>query len=223
VDAPALADDAAARGAVVAAGRRLAAAGLAPGTSGNVSVRCADRVVVSPSGVALGAMQPAALSVVSVDGGTHLDGPPPTSELPLHLALYRSLGAGAVAHAHAVTSTALSCTHDELPAVHYNVMLLGGPPRTARYATFGSDLLAANVVRALADGRRAALMQNHGSVAFGRDLEEAVDRLELLEWLCAVYAAAHELGTPRVLTNAELGAAAERYRMGGPTSQPTMA
>ena len=197
-----------AREALVDAGQRLAARRLVTGTSGNLSVRVGDRIVTTPSGVPLDSLDPARLSLIDLDG-THLSGAVPTSEVPLHLALYRNTGAGAIAHTHAAVSTAVSCTCDELPALHYNVLQLGGPPRTARYATFGSEQLGENVVQALRGGRTAALMQNHGSVSIGQDLGQACDRLELLEWLCELHVEAHRLGTPRVLSAAEL-ADAER-------------
>jgi L-fuculose-phosphate aldolase len=108
-----------------------------------------------------------------------------------------------VAHAHALASTAVSCTHDELPAVHYTILQLGGPIRVAPYATFGSEELAAYVRTALR-GRSAALMQNHGSVAHGRSVTEACERLELLEWQAELFSRATALGTPRVLSDKEL-------------------
>ena len=199
-----------AREAIVDAGRRLADRGLATGTSGNLSVRVGDRVVVTPTGAPLDALDAERLSVLDL-GGVHLSGPVPTSEVPLHLAIYRSTDTLAVAHTHAVASTAVSCTCDELPALHYNVLALGGAPRTSRYATFGSEQLGINVVEALGQGRHAALMQNHGSIAVGSSLAEACDRLELLEWLCELHLAAHRLGSPRVLSNEELADAARAF------------
>ena len=82
---------------------------------------------------------------------------------------------------------------------------LGGAPRTAAYATFGSQKLADNVVEAL-EGRNAAMMQNHGSVAYGSTMEQAVERLELLEWLAELYWRASSMGTPRVLTDKDFEA-----------------
>jgi len=195
------------RAALVAAGRRLAERGLVTGTAGNLSVRREDRVLVTPTGGDLGRLTPDMVTVVDATDGRVRDGRlEPTSELPLHLAVYRSTRAGAIAHAHAPASIAVGCTRDELPAVHYATMLLGGVVRVARYATFGTAELAANVVAALAD-RRAALMRNHGSVAYGDDLEQACERLELVEWLAELYCRAAALGEPRTLDDAELSAA----------------
>ena len=98
----------------------------------------------------------------------------------------------------------MSCVCAELPPIHYNCLALGGPIRVAPYATFGSAQLAHNVVATLGSQRTAVLMQNHGSLAFGEDLDRACDRLELLEWLCELHERAYRLGAPRVLTTAEL-------------------
>jgi L-fuculose-phosphate aldolase len=206
----------AARDAVVAAGARLDRAGLAPGTSGNVSVREGDLVALSPSGLGLGRLRREDVPITDLDGHVVAGSMRPTSELPLHLAIYRATDAKAVAHAHALVSTAVSCTAGELPPIHYNVVVLGGPVRVAPYATFGSEELAANVVAVLRTGRSAALMQNHGSLATGATLDEAGDRLELLEWLCQVHLHVASLGSARVLSDEELDAvratlASDRY------------
>ena len=203
-----------AREALVDAGRRLAARGLITGTSGNLSVRVGNHVVATPSGLALDSLRAADLSVITMDG-TPVSGLPATSEVPLHLAVYAATTALAIAHTHAVASTAVSCTCSEMPVLHYNVLQLGGPPRTARYATFGSHELGTNVVEVLSTGRSVALMQNHGSVSTGTTLAEACDRLELLEWLCELHIEAHRLGSPHVLSPADLhdaAAAFEQYR-----------
>lgn len=192
---------------LAAASRRVGEGGLVVGTAGNLSVRCGDEhVAVTPTGGVLAELTAEMITVVDLDG-KHVDGElAPTSEVPLHLGVYADHpDARAVAHAHALASTAVSCTHDELPAIHYTILQLGGPVRVAPYATFGSEELAANVTAALA-GRNAALMQNHGSVAYGRTLGEACERLELLEWLAELYSRSVALGTPRILSDKELEA-----------------
>jgi L-fuculose-phosphate aldolase len=198
------------RADLVAAGRRLADGGLVAGTAGNLSVRAGEYVVVTASGADLGALTSDRLTVVDLDG-TVLDGDPrPTSELRLHLAIYRSTGASAVAHAHSPSAIAVGCTHDVLPPIHYMTVRLGGVVRVAEYATFGSLELAGNVLAAL-EGRSAALMRNHGSVAYGASATEACERLELVEWLAEVYRRATALGRPQLLDDEELAAAAEQF------------
>lgn len=198
------------RAALVAAGRRLAAGGLVVGTAGNLSVRAGEHVVVTGSGTDLGELTPERLSVVDRDGAVVAGDPRPTSELPLHLAIYAHTDAAAIAHAHSMSSIAVGLTHDVLPPVHYATLLLGGVVRVAPYATFGTTRLADGVLAALT-GRSAALLRNHGSVAFGGSVEEACERLELVEWLAEVYRRAAALGSPRLLSDEELADAAAQF------------
>jgi L-fuculose-phosphate aldolase len=193
------------REAVAAASRHLAERGLVIGTAGNISARRGDLVAVTPTGSDLGTVTAKMVTVIDLDGVV-VDGDlAPTSEVPLHTGIYAGTNDLAITHAHAMASTALSCTHDELPALHYSCLGLGGTPRTAAYATFGSQELADNVIEAL-KGRNAAMMQNHGSVAYGSTMTEAIERLELLEWLAELYWRASSLGTPRVLTDKDFEA-----------------
>jgi L-fuculose-phosphate aldolase len=195
-----------AREAVASASRHLAEEGLVIGTAGNISARQGDLVAVTPTGADLATVTAEMVTVIDLDGNV-VDGDlAPTSEVPLHTGIYRGTNALAITHAHAMASTALSCTHDELPPLHYSCLSLGGAPRTAAYATFGSEELAENVLKALEGGRNAAMMQNHGSVAYGHTMDQAVERLELLEWLAELYWRAASLGTPRVLTDKDFEA-----------------
>ena len=202
------------REAVASASRHLAQSGLVIGTAGNVSARRGDLIAVTPTGSDLAKVTAEMVTIIDLHGAV-VDGDlAPTSEVPLHTGIYAATSALAVAHAHAMASTALSCCFDELPAVHYSCLVLGGSPRTAPYATFGSQELADNVMRAL-DGRNAAMMQNHGSVAYGTTMDQAVERLELLEWLAELYWRASSLGTPHLLTDDDFThifeAARQRY------------
>jgi L-fuculose-phosphate aldolase len=188
----------AARARVAAAARRLAEERLVLGSAGNVSERVGELVAISPTGSALGSLAPDDVVVVDA-AGERVDGAlPASSELGLHLGIYRSYEAGAVVHTHAPLATALSCVLDELPVIHYQMLALGGAVRVARYATFGTPELAEATIEALRD-RSAALMSNHGAVVHGPDLETAIEGMLVLEWACAVYWHAVGVGTPRTL------------------------
>lgn len=188
------------RAGVAAAARQLAEAGLLVGTAGNVSARAGDVVAVTGTGVVLGACTDDDVTVVSMSGAVMEGRLAPTSELALHLGVYDdSPHVAAVVHTHAPFATAVACVLDELPVLHYQQLALGGEVRVAPYATFGTDALAASVRTALV-GRSAALMANHGSVAIGTTLAQAVENAVLLEWLCQLHHRASALGTPRVLT-----------------------
>jgi L-fuculose-phosphate aldolase len=119
------------REALAAAGHRLHRTGMVVGTAGNLSVRRGDLVAVSPTGAVLGELTAEATTVIDLDGSVVEGELAPTSEVPMHLALYREGRAGAVAHAHALASTAVACTVAELPAVHYAMLELGGAQRVA--------------------------------------------------------------------------------------------
>ncbi|OQR62467.1 class II aldolase [Streptomyces maremycinicus] len=186
------------RAAVADACRRLGAEGLLIGTAGNVSVRVEDRVAITATGAVLAELTPDQVTVVDLAGEVVAGALRPTSELELHLGVYRRYGSGAVVHTHAPMATAVSCVLDELPCVHYQLLALGGTVRVAPYATFGTPELAESVLTALA-GRSAALLANHGALTHGTTLDQAVENALLLEWACGVYQRAAAMGRPRAL------------------------
>src|ERR1700712_3415527 len=193
------------RDALTEASRHLAREGLVIGTAGNLSMRVEDHVLVTPTGCVLSDVEPEEMSVVDLEGVVHDGGLAPTSELGLHLGVYRAVDwVGAVVHTHSPMATAVGCVLDELPPIHYQMLALGGSVRVAPYATFGSDELHEHVLAAL-DGRTAALMRNHGALTCGPSLEAAVEATRLLEWAAGLYWHASQLGTPAVLSDDQLG------------------
>ncbi|MCR6489050.1 class II aldolase/adducin family protein [Amycolatopsis sp. OK19-0408] len=191
-----------ARRAVARACHGLAGEGLLIGTAGNVSVRVGEHVAVTATGIVLGRATPAEVTVVDLAGEVVAGDLAPTSELELHLGIYRRYDAGAAVHTHSPQATAVSLVLDELPCVHYQQLALGGSVRVAPFAVFGSAELAAATLTAL-DGRTAALLANHGAIAHGPTLEAAMDNALLLEWACGLYTRATALGAPRVLDQAQ--------------------
>lgn len=193
-------------------GARLLDDGLAVGSAGNLSVRIGDVVAITPSGIPYRELLPADIAVIGLDG-TEVDAPEtPSSETPMHLAVYAATGASAVVHTHSPEVIALSATRDELPAIHYAITALGGPVRVAPYVRFGSAALASGAARAL-DGRRAAILRNHGAITYGGTLAEAYDHALLLEWLARIYRLSLSYGDPRILSDSELAeVAAEAKR-----------
>ena len=187
---------------VAAAARRLAADVRVTGTAGNVSERAGDLVAVTPTGARLDEVTAADVAVVDLGGEQHEGELVPTSELGLHLGIYTRYEAGAVVHTHPPYATAVGCVLDELPVVHYQMLALGGAVRVAPYATFGTAELAELTLEAL-EGRSAALMANHGAIAYGPDLDVAMEQAELLEWACELYWRAAAVGAPRTLDAAQ--------------------
>ncbi|MGH9069217.1 MAG: class II aldolase/adducin family protein, partial [Acidimicrobiales bacterium] len=198
------------RAEVAGHGRALVRDGLVVGSAGNLSARAGDRVAISPSGVGYDQVEPASVCVVDLAGRPVDGSAAPSSELPMHLAAYRATGAGAVVHTHSPFVTALSTVVEELPAIHYGIVELGGPIRVAPYATFGTEELAANLARAL-EGRRAAILQSHGGLTWAETLPRAYRAAVLLEWLAATYWRARLVGEPRILTGPELEAVGARF------------
>jgi L-fuculose-phosphate aldolase len=199
--------------------RRLAAEGLVLGTAGNVSARHGDEVAITPTGAVLAELEAEQVCVVHLDGYQLHGELAPTSEIDLHLGVYRRYDAGAVVHTHAPVATALSCVlENELPCVHYQMLLLGGTVPVAPYETFGTPALASSVLDAL-EGTSAALMANHGAIVHAQDLAKALELSLLLEWACTVYWRAAAVGEPRVLGEEERDAvvAAARERDYGST------
>jgi L-fuculose-phosphate aldolase len=209
-----------ARAALVRYGRRMVADRLVVGSAGNISVRMGDRIVMTPTGLNYDQVTEESVNVLDAGGAILAGTGKRSSEWPMHRRVYDLTDAGAVVHTHSPFCVAIGAICDEIPAVHYSVLRLGGPTvRVAPYITFGSDGLAGNVAAALED-RFAALLQNHGAIAYGSSLDEAYDRIQLLEWLAEVYWRARLAGTPRILSGTELEAVREqarrhRYRGGG--------
>jgi L-fuculose-phosphate aldolase len=199
--------------ALVATARRTVSEGLVVGTSGNVSVRVDETVLVTPTGVPYDRLTPEDVTGVGLDGRQVLGTLVPTSELPMHLAVFRTTDARAVVHTHAVHATAVSTLVPELPVIHYMTAALGGPVRVAPYATYGSEELAENMLRALAD-RTGCLLQNHGTITYGASLDQAYDRTAQLEWMCRLWLTASSVPgmSPSLLSAGQLAEVAEKLR-----------
>ena len=204
-----------ARAELVAHGRRMTAERLVFGSDGNLSIRLGDHVLITPTGVEYELIEEHELCLVMAATGEQIGGAGrPSSETPMHRAIYASTEAGAVVHTHSTAAVAASTLCDEIPAVHYAILRLGGSTiRVAPFATFGSDDLAEAARQAL-DGRCAALLQNHGVIAYGDTLAQAYGRARLVEWLAEVWLRARAAGSPRILTEAELaGVSAQSRRL----------
>lgn len=197
-----------ARADVAAAAAGMVAAGLVVGTAGNVSARAGELIAITPSGLDYAVLTAADVGLHTLDG-VAVDAPlAPSSELPLHLAVYESTDAGAIVHTHSPAATALSLLVDEVPPVHYYAAMFGGAIRVAPYHPFGTPELASATAAALA-GSQGALLGNHGAVTIGATVAEALDLAVVLEWLCDVYLRAAAAGSPRVLAAEQLAQAAD--------------
>ena len=202
---------AAQRESLVDYARRMVRDGLADGMSGNLSARAGGLIAITPSGAPYEDMAPADICLVRPGDGSTAAGGRPSTETPMHLAVYRATDAEAIVHTHSPFVIALSTVLDELPAVHYAMAGLGGLVRVAPYARFGTQELADAAITALA-GRTAVILRNHGALTYGASLGQAYDRARTLEWLASVYWHARLAGNPRTLTVAQLDEVREATR-----------
>lgn len=196
---------------LIRAAREMAARGLAAGTSGNVSLRAAAGILITPSAVPYEALTPEMIPLLHPDG--RFEGRfRPSSEWRFHLDIYLSRPeVGGVVHHHAPYCTALSMARREIPACHYMITRFGGGSvRCADYALFGTAALSAAVLRALA-GRTACLMANHGALALGRDVGAALAAAAELEVLAQQYLLCLQAGGPVLLSDQEIQEAIDQF------------
>ena len=212
-------DELAVRRKIIALCREMNATGLNQGTSGNISARFDGDMLITPSGVPYGDLEPELVVRATLDG----DEPDwsgdmkPSSEWHFHRALLKAKpGQGAVVHAHSTFATALSIARRDIPACHYMIAAFGGPTvRCADYATFGTPELSANVIAAMED-RSACLLANHGMIACGADLDRAMWAAVELETLARQYYHALQLGDMVLLDDREMARVARKFASYGP-------
>ena len=205
------------RRAIISTARRMNEVGINQGTSGNVSARAGNGVLITPSGVPYEALRPADLVEMAFDGGweCHAAGRRPSSEWRFHLDILRARPEfGALVHVHSIHATALACQRRGIPAFHYMVAAAGGNSiRCTPYATFGTVKLSRNALQAL-EGRRACLLANHGVIACGEDLESALALAVEVETLAAQYCQALQTGRPKILPDAEMKRVLIKFKAG---------
>ncbi|MYS22010.1 L-fuculose 1-phosphate aldolase [Streptomyces sp. DvalAA-14] len=194
--------------------RRSVADGLVVGTSGNVSARVGELVLITPTGVPYDRLGPDDAVAVDLDGRQVRGELRPSSEVPMHLAVYRQTPARAIVHTHAPHATAVSALVDKLPNIHYMAAAMGGQIQVARYELYGTEELARAVLRALRD-RTGCLMRNHGTLVYGDTLDQAYEHTAQLEWMCRVWLLARSAtdnGSPRTLSQRDMGRVAAKLK-----------
>jgi L-fuculose-phosphate aldolase len=201
--------------------RAMRRRGLSQGTSGNLSVRVAEGLLITPSAVPYDAMGPDSMVLLDVQGQV-LDpagqavapaGHKPSSEWRLHSAILAARPeVSAVVHTHSMFCTTLACLRMEIPAFHYMVAVAGGDSiRCGPYATFGTAALADQALAAL-DGRRACLLANHGMVALGPTPGDALALAVEVETLAEQYWRSLQVGQPALLSADEMADALAAFR-----------
>lgn len=194
--------------------RWMNAIGLNQGTSGNISARFGETMLITPSATPYETMTAEMIAVMALNRADgQWTGPlKPSSEWRFHREILESRPEfGAIVHTHSVHATALSMARKSIPPCHYMIGVFGGGDvRVADYATFGTAELSLNALRALED-RSVCLLANHGMIACGRDLEQAMWRAVELETLAHQYILALQAGGPVLLTREEIAAARAKF------------
>ena len=209
-------DETALRRQVIDTALAMGRLGINQGTSGNVSARWSDGLLITPSGVPYDALTPERIVWMPLD--VRDDDPlfaarRPSSEWRIHRDVLRSRPEiGAVVHTHSNAATALSIHGRGIPAHHYMVAAAGGNSiRCAPYATFGSQALSDHAIDALR-GRSACLLAHHGVLALGANLERALWLANEVEVLARQYLLAAQLGEPPLLSDAQMDEVIERFK-----------
>ena len=205
-------DNQANRSDVVATLKGLSARGLNKGTSGNVSVRTRDGMLITPTGIPPDRLLPEYIVHMGLTGEVAPDQLSPSSEWQMHADVYAAKPeAAAVVHCHSPYATMLACARKPIPAVHYMVAAAGGHGiPLADYATFGSKALSEANLSAL-ESTRACLLSNHGQLAFGSDLESALKLAELVEELAQCYWGTLAIGGPVLLDGDQMAEVSEAF------------
>jgi L-fuculose-phosphate aldolase len=212
------------RKAIIDACRSMNALGVNQGTSGNVSARYKDAMLITPSGVPYGDLKPADIAVMPIKGeyGSWSGPLNPSSEWRFHLDIMRSRPeVGSVVHTHSTYATTLAICGKEIPAIHYMVAASGGPSiRVAPYATYGTEDLSGLALKAL-EGRTCCLLRNHGVIATGASVGRALWLAVEIETLARQYYLSLAIGGAQILPDDEIARVVEKFKNYGPKSKPT--
>ena len=192
--------------------KKLAELGLNKGTSGNASVRTDKGFLVTPSGMNVDKMSAASMVEVDMTGKTISAGKP-SSEWRFHRDIYQAKPeVHGIVHTHSMFATSLSCLRQDIPPFHYMIAVAGGKDiRCAEYALFGTQALSDAAIVALQD-RKACLLANHGMIALGKTLDQAVSVAAEVETLCEQYWHALQIGQPQILSDQEMAGVFEQFK-----------
>lgn len=189
---------------LIATAIAMNASGINVGTTGNLSIRSGDGMLITPSRIPYADLQPGSIVPVSMQG-TWPENQTPSSEWRFHRDIYAHRpDAQAIVHAHPVFCSALASLHRSIPAFHYMVAVAGGKDiRCCDYATYGTQELSDLVIAALQD-RKACLMANHGLVCLETSLPRALALAIEVENLARTYCQALQIGEPVILDDEEM-------------------
>lgn len=196
---------------------KLLSEGLTNGTAGNVSIFNREKglVAISPTGVNYSELTSEMISVVDLNGKL-IEGLKPSSELEMHMILYRNReDVNAVIHTHPVYTTVLACLREDLPAIDYMIAVTGATKvRCAEYASYGTKELAENAYKAMGSSL-AVILANHGLTTAGKDIANAFNITVQVEYISNLYIKARNIGEPIILPDNEMNSMLERFKTYG--------
>ena len=198
------------------------ASGVNQGTSGNVSARWEEGLLLTPSGIPYGELEPEDIIFMDLEGGFKAKkGLKPSSEWRFHVDIMAERpDVQAIVHTHSLYATTIAIKGLDIPAVHYMIAAAGGPTiRCAPYATFGTAELSAHALKAL-EGRHACILRHHGVIACGNSLKRALWLASEVETLAKQYHLSLMLGDPPILPDEEIARVVAKFGTYGPQTKP---
>ena len=202
---------------IVEYGKKLITSGLTKGTGGNLSIYNREKklMAISPSGIDYFKIEPQDVVVLNLKGEKIHGDKTPSSEYEMHKIFYeKRTDINAIIHTHTIYATTIACLNWDLPAVHYMIALAGPNVRCAEYATYGTKELAENAFKAM-ENRNAVLLANHGLLAGAKDLANAFNVTEEIEYCAELYYRTKSIGEPVILSDEEMDLMAEKFKTYG--------
>ncbi len=202
---------------VVEYGKKLIHSNLTKGTGGNLSIFNREKglMCISPSGIDYFKINPEDVVVLDLDGNRVDGGKEPSSEFEMHRIFYANRNdINAIIHTHTMYSTTIACLNWSLPPVHYMLALAGKDVRCAEYATYGTKQLAENAFIAMED-RNAVLLANHGLLVGAKDIANAFNTTEEVEYCAELYYRTKAIGQPVIIPEEEMELMLEKFKTYG--------
>jgi len=201
---------------IIETAKQFNVSGLSVGTSGNLSARTSQGYLITPTGIPYHQLKEADIVEMDLQGNVVYGDLKPSSEWHFHQDIYLAREEiNAIVHVHSDYATGIACTRQDIPAFHYMVARAGGDSiRCAEYATFGTDALSQNAVKAL-QGRNACLLANHGMIALGESIDSAYKLAEEIENIAKQYYISKQLGEVVLLDGDEMKTNLEKFKTYG--------
>lgn len=202
---------------IVEYGKKLIETNLTKGTGGNLSIfnREKQLICISPSGIDYFKTRAEDVVVLDLDGNKVDGDRDPSSEYDMHRIFYKNRDdIDAIIHTHTMYATTISCLNWDLPPVHYMLALAGKDVRCAEYATYGTKELAENVFAAMED-RKAVLLANHGLLCGAKDIANAFNITEEVEYCAELYYRTKAIGQPVIIQSEEMDLMMEKFKTYG--------